>query len=96
MPSKISAKTTLLVLLALGTLVHTLCSDLHSPEDPAEFVLVIGAHRLTKTAALMMRSVVFVVCVLRKTAVRIKRFSTGTKARNTTNYKCLVPRELHL
>ncbi|MGZ4902312.1 MAG: hypothetical protein ACXVI3_02085 [Halobacteriota archaeon] len=96
MPSNISAKTTVLVLLTLGTLVHTLGGDLHSPEDPAGFVLVIGAHRLTKTAALVMSTVAFVGNVLRTTIARVKRFSTGTKARNTMNYKCLVPRALHL
>ena len=97
MPSKRSAKTTVLVLLTLGTLVHTLCGDLHSPEDPVEFTRVTAAYRLTKTAALMIRTLVFVVDVLRKTAAHIKFFCTGAKAWQTTNCKCLcVPRELHL
>lgn len=97
MPRKIPAKATVLVLLTLGALVHTQCGDLHSPEDPTQFMRVIGAYRLTKTAALMMRTLIFVVNVLRKTAAHIKCFSDGAKARKTTNYKCLcVPRELHL
>jgi hypothetical protein len=96
MPSKISPKTSVLVLLILGTLVHALCSDLHDPEDPAELIRGFGTTRLTETAALMMRTML-TVNVLEKTVARVKRFRTGMKARNTTNYKCLcVPRALHL
>ena len=93
MPSKISPKTSVLVLLILGTLIHALCSDLHNPEEPAELLRGFGTTRLTETAALMMRTMLTAVNVLEKTVVRVKRFRTGTKARNTTNYKCLcVPR----
>jgi len=96
MPSKTSAKRIVLVLLALGASVHALCSDLHNPEDPAELMRVISARGLIHTAALMMRTVVFVVNGVRKTPSRVTCFSSGTKARNTTNYKCLVARGLHL
>ena len=97
MPSKISPKTSVLVLLILGTLVHALCSDLHGPEDPAELIWGFGATRLTETAALMMRTMLTIVNVLEKAVARVKRFRTGMKSRNTTNCKCLcVPRALHL
>ena len=97
MRTKISPKTSVLVLLILGTLVHALCSDLHSPEDPAERIRVFGALRLRETAALMMRTMLTVVNVLENPGARVKRFRTGMKTRNTSNYKCLcVPRALHL
>ena len=96
MPSKVFPKTTVLVLLTLGTIVHALCSDLHSPEDPAEFIRVIAALRLTETAALMTRIGEVLGNVVGKTVDRAKPFSSGTKARNVTNYKCLnLPRALH-
>jgi hypothetical protein len=97
MPSKISPKTSVLVLLILGTLVHALCSDLHDPEDPAELIRGFGTTRLIETAALMMRTMLTIGNVLEKTVARVKRFRTGPKARNTTNCKCLcAPRALHL
>jgi len=97
MLSKISLKTSVLALLILSTLVHALRSDLHNPEDPAELIMVLGILLLTKTAALMMRTVLTLANVLKKIIARVKRFGTGMKARNTTNYKCLcVPRALHL
>jgi hypothetical protein len=67
-PSKISPKTSVLVVLIFGTLVHALCSDLHSPEDPAELISVFGALRLRETVALMMRVALIAVNVLENTA----------------------------
>lgn len=97
MPSKITPKTSVLVLLILGTSVHALCSDLHDPEDPAELIRGFDTTRLIETAALMMRIMLTAVNVSEKTVARVKRFRTGMKARNTTNYKCLcVPCALHL
>jgi len=49
-------------------LVHALCSDLHSPEDPAELISVFGALRLRETVALMMRVALIAVNVLENTA----------------------------
>jgi hypothetical protein len=96
-PSKIPSKTSVLVLLILGASVHALCSDLHSPEDPAELIRVFGARRLSGTAALMRKAVLTAVNVRENAGSRVKRFRTGMKTRNTTNYKCLcVPRVLHL
>jgi hypothetical protein len=96
MPSKTSPKTLVMALLILSTLVHTLCGDLHKPEDPAELMRSLGALFLIGAIALTMGTTQTLVGAFEREVRRDYRSLNGMNARSTTNYKCLGMPHLHL